>query len=467
MFCPSGGGFLGTDSGAGFGGANPGVLNSSGGYTKDAFGRIVTETPTTLFTSHVAFTPQYEWIDYASTGTGSIFVDLSNTLVRLSASGSGGRAIRQTHEYQLYQPAKSHVTYMTCVPKYQGRFDNSVAIRFGIYDDYRDKNTPSGTMGSPPFTFVSSIYGGNGQETNQPSMGHFFELSGNEWFVVERANSSNNLLNVNRVPQSQWNIDTCGLNPSVSPSGFRLEIAQRQGLIALVERQWLGVGLVRMGFFFNGRPIFVHAFQNRGLFRPYTHLPKLPIRYELEKVAGGTDLSANFAAICTSSHIMGDYTPFGTLFSLPVTVTNTVATIDTTLRPILLMRLQQKYCRATFKLKDVELFSSSDGAYSIFKNATINGASITWVANPDSRSMIEYAWLSGSGTRTLENGICIRSGYVSKTTQLQDGLAVPDLATAHPFCSDIYGVPDVLVVAVQGFSGNTDFRASLRWIEIV
>ena len=109
MFCPSGG-FLGSDAGTGALGQNPGFLNASGGYSKDIFGRVVTETPTTIFTAHPAFTPQYEWVDYASTGTGAIFVDLSNTLIRLSASGSGGRAIRQTHEYQLYQPAKAHVS---------------------------------------------------------------------------------------------------------------------------------------------------------------------------------------------------------------------------------------------------------------------------------------------------------------------------------------------------------------------
>lgn len=466
MSCPSGGGFFGTDSGTGALGQNPGFLNASGGYSKDLFGRIVMETPTTLYTTHTAFTPQYEWMDYASTGTGSIFVDLSNTIVRLSASGSGGRAIRQSHEYQLYQPAKSHVTYLTSVPKYQGTFDNSVAMRFGIFDDYRDKNTPAGTTGDPPYQFMSSIYGGTGQETNQPSMGHFFELSGNQWFVVERANSPNNILNVNRVPQAQWNIDTCGANPSSSPSGFRLETTRPQTLIALIERQWLGLGNVRLGFFMYGRPIFVHSFQNRGLNRPYTHLPKLPIRYELEKVAGGSDLSANFASICTASHIMGDYTPFGSLFALPTNLTYTVSTVDTVLRPILAIRLQQQYCRATFKLKDVEIFASGDGAYSLLKNPIISNT-ITWIPNPDTRSMIEYAWFSGVNTRTVSGGMCIRAGYMDKTTQLQDTLNVEELATATPYCSDIYGNPDILVLAVQGLTGNTSFRATFRWLEIV
>lgn len=470
MFCPSGGGFLGADAGAGFIEQNANLLNSSGGYSKDIFGRIVMESPTTLFTSHPAFTPQYEWLDYASTGTGSIFVDLSNTLVRLSASGSGGRAIRQTHEYQLYQPAKSHVAYFTCVPKYQGTFDNSVAIRFGIYDDYRDKNTPAGLPLTPStgVVFVSSIYGGTGQETSQPSMGHFFELSGNQWFVVERFNSPNNILNVNRVPQAQWNIDTCGLNSSVSPSGFRLETTQPQTLIALIERQWLGLGGVRMGFFFGGRPIFVHSFQNRGLNRPYTHLPKLPIRYELEKVAGGSDLSANYAAICTASHIMGDYTPFGSLFSLPANLSITGSTIDTTLRPVLAIRLQQQYCRATFKLKSVELYCSDDVAYSVFRNSTLVGGTPTFVKNPDPRSMIEYCYFNATATSyTIQDGICLRSGFTTKATSGQDSLNLDELLTAYPFCSDISGKPDVLIVAMQGFSGNPKVYANLRWIEIV
>ncbi|NBO61599.1 MAG: hypothetical protein EBU82_11625, partial [Flavobacteriia bacterium] len=196
-----------------------GISTNSVNATLDVFHQILVDTPTTVFTNHNAFTPSYEKVGYVSTGTGFIFVDISNTLVQMTVSSNGGRCVEQTLEYQLYQPGKGHVVCFTLSPQYSGTFDNSVAVRAGIYDDYRDKNTPAGTTGSPPYLFQSSIYGGTGQECNQPSMGHFFELSGNQWFVVERYNSDNNINNVTRVAQSNWNTDTVNGNAATSPSG--------------------------------------------------------------------------------------------------------------------------------------------------------------------------------------------------------------------------------------------------------
>ena len=435
----------------------------------DVFGQILIDTPTTTFTNHHAFTPTFESVGYLSTGTGTVFVDISNTLVQLSASGSGGRAVEQSLEYQLYQPGKGHVINVTLSPQYTGTFDNSVAVRAGIYDDYRDKNTPAGTTGPPPYLYQSSIYGGTGVEYDQPSMGHFFELSGNQWFVVERYNSPDNITNVTRVAQANWNSDTVNGNPATSKSGYVLS-ATTPLILFFIERQWLGVGIVRMGLYNKGTPVYCHVFADRSIRRPYTHLNKLPIRYEIEKIAGGSANSASMAAICASSQIGGDYVTLGAIFSLPSNITLLPVDIGAkdTLRPLLLLRLQQKYCRATWKLLDVELYLAAAGFYSVFRNATISG-SITWTPHPDSRSMMEYAYLenaSGS-TRTVSGGLCIRSGFASTRTSLQDALASSELVTRTQFSSDIAGNPDVLVIAAGSWTANTDAYANARWIEIV
>ncbi len=439
--------------------------------TLDVFHQILIDTPTTIFTNHHAFTPTFESVGYVSTGTGSVFVDISNTVVAMSVSDSGGRAVEQSLEYQLYQPGKGHVVNLTLSPQYSGTFDNSVAVRAGIYDDYRDKNTPAGTTGSPPFLYQSSIYGGTGVESNQPSMGHFFELSGNQWFVVERYNSPNNIINVTRVPQAEWNTDTVNGNPATSLSGFNLS-ASTPLVLFFIERQWLGVGIVRMGLYYNGIPVYCHIFgeTNRGIRRPYTHLNKLPIRYEIEKVAGGSLSTATMAAICASGQIGGDYVTLGAIFSLPAGLT--VSKINTgspeILRPVLLLRLQQKYCRATWKLLDVELFLKDAGFYSVFRNPTITG-SITWTSHPDSRSMIEYAYLAdnSASTRTVSGGLCIRSGFASTRTSLQDALASSELVTRTQFSSDIAGNPDILLIAAGSWTNGSEAYANARWIEIV
>lgn len=433
----------------------------------DVFNRVYINSPTTTLATHPAFTPQYELLDYKSTGTGFISTFSISSITVLQASGSGGKAIRQTREYQLYQPGNSHLVQFTITPQFLGTFDSSVAIRAGIFDDYRDKNTPAGITGPPPYLYQSSIYGGTGQETNQPSMGHFFELSGNNWFVVERYNSPDNIQNVTRVPQSNWNVDRFD---GTGPSGFTIQ--KNTPSLLFIERQWLGIGVVRMGTFYDTLFLVCHVFQNRSYNMPYTHLNKLPIRYEIEKVAGGSPALAVAASICASSHIGAEYIPYGRIYSLPANlIFDTVRIGITDLRPVLLIRLQQQFCRATFKVKDIELYGSQPGAYSVFLNPVLDGipSDITWIPHPNRGSMVEYAYFpSGTtSTRTVSGGTCIRSGFFSTRTALQDTFGVTELLTAQSFASDIGGNPDVLCVAMVGFTANTDVNANVRWIEIV
>ena len=413
--------------------------------TMDLFGRINTATPTTLFTTHVAFTMQKENVQYISTGTGSFFYDMSNSVVQHKVGTTAGRAVRQSREYLLYQPGKLQTCHITSVPELSGTFDGSIAVRMGLFDDYRDKSA----------------------EPNQPSMGHFFELSGNTWYVVERANSYDNVTNVTRIPQSNWNLDTVNGNRSTSPSGYILKVPPNTGVLFTVDRQWLGVGIVRMGIIFNGKPIFVHAFHDRLYGRPYTHLPKLPLRWEIEKVEGGAANPAVMGSICGSVQVFGEYQPFGVIFALPASLAP-AQSIDGTMRPLLVIRLQQKYCRATFKLISLDVYApQADVAYTVYKNPGISGTpALTYTAFPDDRSMVEYCYVGTPTNYTLTDGIPFRSGFCSKNLTIVDQISTQELITSHSFCSDIQGNPDILVVAGFEYS-NTTIYVTCRWLEIV
>lgn len=435
--------------------------------TFDTFSRLITESPTTLFTAHPAFTENFQSIGYTSTGLGTFTFDVSNAIILMSTTGTlAGRAVQQTFEYQLYQPGKGHTVLFTWVPHFYGTFDNSIAVRAGVYDDYRDKNTPSGTTGPPPYLYASSIYGGTGQETNQPSMGHYFEVSGNQWFVAERQNSPDNIQNVIRVAQSNWNVDTLNSTYGRNPSGCQLN-ADSDNLF-WIERQWLGVGLVRLGVYYNGYQVVAHQFGNRGIRKPYTKLNKLPIRYEIEKVAGGSINTAVTGTICMASLIDGEYTPIGPVFSLPVSVVSPTTRIQTTERPVLLIRLQQQYCRATIRVKDIELFSTNPGTFGVYKNPIISGP-IRWVNHPDKRSMIQYAVFANGTTEptnTVSEGQCIQSGFFTQRSVQAGTNSVLDLLASPPISSDIQGKPDIYCITMLSASGNIDINVSCRWIEI-
>ena len=133
-----------------------------------------------------------------------------------------------------------------------------------------------------------------------------------------------------------------------------------------------------------------------------------------------------------------------------------------------MIRLQQKYCRATFKAMDIEMYGSQAGFFSVFRNATVSGP-ITWIPHPDSRSMMEYAYFpdNNTSTRTVSGGLCTRSGYYSTRTSLQDPVSTSELITRTQYSSDIKGNPDTLVIAMGSFTANTDVSANVRWIEIV
>ncbi len=130
--------------------------------------------------------------------------------------------------------------------------------------------------------------------------------------------------------------------------------------------------------------------------------------------------------------------------------------------------MQQKYCRATFKLKEVTVYSSGDVHYTVLKNPTITGGTPSYTAHPDSRSMVEYSVNSGSvGTWAVSGGTPIRSGFVSKASASTDSFTIDELVTSPSFCSDIAGTPDVLVVAVGALTSNPSANANVRWLEIV
>ena len=425
------------------------VAQNSAQANLDLFGRINTCTPTTIFTTHPGFTTQREIMDYVSTGTGVITHDISNTTVLLTVGTAAGRAVRQSREYLLYQPGKLQSAYLTGVPQFSGTFDGSTAFRIGLFDDYRDKSA----------------------ETNQPSMGHYFELSGNTWFVVERANSSNNTTNITRIPQSNWNLDTVNGVRATSPSGFNLKRPPNTGILFIIDRQWLGVGIVRMGIIFNGKPIYCHVFHDRLYNRPFTHLPKLPLRWELEKVSGGASATATAATVCGSVSVLGQFQPLSSMFTLPLTATIATQRLDTTERPLVIIRLQQKYCRATIKAIEFNFFSDQKGAYCVYKNPTITGAGFTYTPHPDPRSMVEYKTFgTGSATApsyTVSGGTPIRSGFFSQNYASSTVISIDEIITAPAICSDIAGNPDILVVTGYQLASNADVVANIRWLEIV
>lgn len=82
-----------------------------------------------------------------------------------------------------------------------------------------------------------------------------------------------------RIPQSQWNLDTCD---ATGPSGFELNIHRMQ--MAYIDFSWYGAGKVRFGFKGpNGDVFYVHEIvHNNREVEAYMRSGNLPARYEIK-----------------------------------------------------------------------------------------------------------------------------------------------------------------------------------------
>lgn len=221
----------------------------------DAFARLRTSTPKTLFDSVQEYNEQpLLWYDYY-TGSASIAFSTNEPASLLAVAQGNGMVARQTKRYIRYQPGKSQLVLATFAGEYT---DQDVHYRVGYFE---------------------------------PSNGIFFEVHGSTLYFVRRSTAVDGTVQDERVPQSQWELDRMdGSQGPYNPSLVNLDISKSQ--ILYIDLEWLGVGRVRVGFVVDGVPIVAHTF-NASNESPYVYMAtaNLPVRYEIES---GADVTGSF-----------------------------------------------------------------------------------------------------------------------------------------------------------------------------
>jgi hypothetical protein len=99
-----------------------------------------------------------------------------------------------------------------------------------------------------------------------------------------------------RVPQSQWNLDTCDGN---GPSGYNIDFTKMQ--MFYIDYTWYGAGFIRWGLRGpTGDVIYCHKLRNNNVnTEAYMRSGNLPARYESTLTPAITYLSANVGAADT------------------------------------------------------------------------------------------------------------------------------------------------------------------------
>ena len=407
-------------------------LTASGTAT-DAFGRLRTSEPLTLFDSFHRYQDNNKFAT-STAGTANTEYQVNQSVVDMNVgTTSGDRCYRETKRVFAYQPGKSLLIMNTFAMNAQKA---NLRQRVGYF---------------------------NAQN------GVFFENDGTGNYLVLRSYTTGSVVET-RVAQSDWNVDkfngTGQSNQSGHPDRGNLDISKAN--IFWIDIEWLGVGDVRCGFVVDGLMVPAHIFHNDNLnTTTYMTTAILPVRYEIENT-GTTASASKMKQICSTVISEGGYTLEGRArsVSIPITSPKDLPTAGT-FTPVMSIRLKDSFKDAIALLKDVEFFGVTNNTsyrYKIIIGGTLTGASWTSAAT---ESAIEYDITASAVTGGREATV----GYVNVSAGA--GGAAVNLDRTQLFAyqleRDPFAVSDngiILTLAATGAANGNDAVGAMVWEEV-
>jgi hypothetical protein len=408
------------------------VILDSGTASKpasvDAFGRMRTSAPLTMFDSSHRYRDNNLWTNQTASGGAATF-NANQGLVDITVTTtSGSKVYRETTKAFAYQPGKSLLVMNTFVL-------------------------------SPAKTNLRQRVGYYGNDN-----GMYLELNGtgtNALSFVERSLVTGAVTET-RVIQSNWNTDKLD---GTGTSGLTLDITKAQ--ILWMDIEWLGLGTVRMGFVIDGKLITCHQFHHANLISStYITTASLPLRYEIENT-GTTASSSTMKQICSTVLSEGGYELRGLQQGIgtPITTPTTLTTAGT-YYPIISLRLKTSPNRldAIVILTALSIMGITNNAnynWRVVATGTTTGG--TWVS-AGTDSAVEY---NISGT-SFASGRVLAQGYSSASNQAVTAVDVLKEALfkfqleRDTFTSTAY---ELTLVASSSLAGAT-IHASMDFEEI-
>lgn len=388
----------------------------------DAFGRLRTSEPQTLFDSKQLHDNQPLFFDdqeVSGTETTSTHSTATASSTLSVSATTAGKRVRQSFQRFNYQPGKSQLIYCTGVLKNSGG-GQGITRAFGYFDD---------------------------------DNGIFLRDNQGVAEVVVRSSTTGTPVET-VVPQTDWDLGLTG-NP---PGSIELDLTKSQ--IFFIEFEWLGVGIVNVGFIIDGEIIRVHQFKNANtLTEVYMSTPNLPIRYEIEN--DGTGEAASLQHICSTVIAEGAINPLG------VTRYKSTSEIGLssvgTVYPLVGIRLNPNNNDEVVTLveKSVIEVVNNNFEWLVCFNPTLSGS---LAFSPEASSSIETAIGDGSVTAT-DPGIILSGGMIKNDRQ-SGGTSFTDITNSLRLGSSIAGVSDEIWLCVRPLDSNGDYYASLTWREL-
>jgi hypothetical protein len=392
----------------------------------DAFGRLRTSIPLTLFDSSHRYRDNNLWSSLV-VGTGSTvgFVTTQGLVNIGIGTTAGCSVIRETTKVFSYQPGKSLQVLNTFI---MNPAKANLLQRVGYFG---------------------------------ADNGMYLELDGDTLYFAERSLSTGT---TTKISQHNWNIDTMLGVGHLNPSGVTLDISKAQ--ILWMDIEWLGLGTVRMGFVIDGKFIHCHSFHHANIIEStYITTASLPVRYEIANTGITTSVS-NLKQVCSTVISEGGYELRGIQQAVGIAVT-TPKTLTTqgTFYPIISLRLKTSpnFLDAIVILTALSVMPVATGYYNwqIRASGTTSGGN--WVsAGVDSAVDYNITGTSYTGGRILGSGFFSASNQ--GTTQID--ILKEALFKFQLERNGLTSTPFEISLVVASNANNNTVLASMDWEEI-
>ena len=378
----------------------------------DAFGRLVTSQPYTLFDSQNRYAIDNQFDTSTATSGSTSFLSNESSVQMSVTTASGSEVVRQSFRNMAYQPGKGLTFLATFV---MSAAKTNLRQRVGYF------STSDGTFLQQDGTTVSFVL----RSSSLPTPGTPSDIR--------------------TVNQADWNVDKMD---GTGPSGRVLDLSKNQ--ILYIDFEWLGTGDVRCGFYVDGQPQICHIFHNDNTQTAvYMKTAILPVRYEITNT-GVTASTSSMKQICSTVINMGGYEQLTVDHS--ARRTSVLGTIGTTFKPLVSIRLASTALGAVVIPNRVLVLPTTSQNYEVAltRNATLTGAS--WVAVP-SDSNVEY----DVSATAVTGGTIVQSDYT--TASGSGGSRILEASTEYNWdlqlgCS-LTNVSDILTIEIRTVSGAT------------
>lgn len=406
------------------------TLTPSGSLV-DAFGRLRTSNPKTIFMSQNIGAPDGKYDTKVTGNANTLYVKSESVVLMNVTTANGDSVIKQSKTSIPYQPGKS----------------TQIMISF--------------VMNEPKANLVQRV--GYFDESN----GIYFENDGITNNLVLRSNSTGTVVET-RVPQSQWNFDKfdgTGYCYQTNTDDQNTSFNPAKGNIFWMDVEWLGVGDVRAGFIVDGIPFVAHVFHNDNRNTgTYMTTACLHMRQEIKNV-GVTTSNSSMKQICSAAMSEGDFNVQGKIEGagrgFTVAETDTLLTAGTDY-PMIAFRLKADRQNNIVVPHRFHVYVDSNAtvSYRIWRNATVTGG--TWQSRGDA-SPVEYN--TGITAMDTTGAEIIQGGFATSGASVEFGGGLDNLDYILRHFLD--GTSETYVLSLIPTTNNTKVLTKADWMIII